>query len=365
MKEASRASSGSWLLYGANGFTGRLIAAESEERGVAPILAGRNERAVRVIAEPLGFEWRIFRLDDPVGLARGLDGVDAVLLAAGPFSGTSAPVVEACLAGGVHYLDITGEIPVFEAVFARDGEARERDLALLPGVGFDVVPSDCLAASLVEALPDADRLVLAIAPGSARTSAGTARTIVEGLERGGAIRRGGRLVREPLARHRVVIPFADRPRHSVSVPWGDLATAWRSTGIPNIVVMMAAPEGIAPALRVLEAGSRILGVGPVRRLAQRAVDRWVEGPDEETRLTGRSRLWGRATAPDGRQVEGTAITPESYRFTALAAVESARRVAADPAGYRGALTPSKAFGSGFLSGLPGCDLRIGEITTGG
>ncbi len=354
---------GAWLLYGANGFTGRLIAADAAERKLSPILAGRNEGAVREVAEPLGFEWRAFRLDDPVGLARGLDGVDAILLAAGPFSGTSAPVVEACLAEGVHYLDITGEIPVFEAVFARDEEARERGVALLPGVGFDVVPTDCLAASLVEELPEADRLVLAIAPGGTGTSAGTARTIIEGLARGGAIRRQGRLVREPLARHRAVIPFEDRPRHAVSVPWGDLATAWRSTGIPNIVVMMAAPEAIVPALRVLGSGARILGRGPVRRLAQRAVDRWVTGPDEETRLTGRNRLWGRVTAPDGRQVEGTGITPEGYRFTALAAVEIARRLAADPARHRGALTPSKAFGSKFLAELPGCDLRIGEVGT--
>lgn len=354
-----------WLLYGANGFTGRLIAAEAAELGLAPVLAGRSEQAVREVAEPLGFEWRVFRLDDPVGLARGLEGVEAVLLAAGPFSGTSAPVVEACLAGGVHYLDITGEIPVFEAIFARDAEARQRDVALLPGAGFDVVPTDCLAASLVEALPDADRLILAIAPGGSGPSSGTARTIVEALGRGGAIRRDGRLVREPLARHRAVIPFADRFRHAVSIPWGDLSTAWRSTGIPNIVVMMAVPERIAPAVRVLGAGSGILRAGPARRIAQRAMDRWTTGPDEEARLTGRNRLWGRATAPDGRRVEGTAITPEGYRFTAVAAVESARRVAADPRRFRGALTPSKAFGSRFLAGLPGCGLTVGEVTTGG
>lgn len=357
-------AAGTWLLYGANGFTGRLIAAEARERGLAPILAGRNEPAVRAVAEPLGFDWRVFRLDDPVGLARGIDGMDAVLLAAGPFSGTSAPVVEACLAAGVHYLDITGEIPVFEAVFARDGEARERGVALLPGVGFDVVPTDCLAASLVEELPEADRLVLAIAPGAGTASAGTARTIVEVLAESGAVRRDGRLVPEPVARRRTVIPFADRPRHAVSVPWGDLATAWRSTGVPNMVVMLAVPKGVAPALRAIGAGSRVFALGPARRLAQRAVDRWVTGPDEETRLTGRSRIWGRATAPDGRQVEGAAVTPESYRFTALAAVESARRLAVDPARYRGALTPSKAFGSRFLTELPGCRLKVKDVAAG-
>ena len=355
---------GKWLVYGANGFSGRLIAAEAEERGLAPVLAGRDERAVREVAEPLGLEWRVFRLDDPVALARGIGDVHAVLLAAGPFSGTSAPVVEACLAGGVHYLDITGEIPVFEAVFARDAEAKERGVALIPGVGFGVVPSDALAASLVAALPDADRLVLAMAPGRAGTSPGTARTIVEIMGRGGAIRREGRIDRVPLAWREAEVPFADHSRHAVSVPWGDVSTAWRSTGIPNVVVMMATPRLTTAALRAVQPGARLLRLAPVRRAAQRAADRWVEGPDEETRRTGRVRLWGRATAPDGRRVEGTAITPESYRFTAVSAVESARRLAADPVAWRGALTPSQAFGAKFLTELPGCDLRIGEVAAG-
>jgi short subunit dehydrogenase-like uncharacterized protein len=353
---------GKWLVYGANGFTGRLIAAEARERGLTPVLAGRDERAVREVAEPLGLEWRVFRLDDPVALARGVGDMDAVLLAAGPFSGTSAPVVEACLAGGVQYLDITGEIPVFEAVFARDADARERGVALMPGVGFDVVPSDCLAARLAAALPEADRLVLAFAPDRGGPSAGTARTIVENLGHGGAIRRDGRLVRVPLAWREAAIPFDDRPRHAVSVPWGDVSTAWRSTGIPNVVVMMATPRWTGAALRVLQPGARLLRLAPFRHAAQRAADRWVEGPDEEVRRTGRVRLWGRATAPDGQRVEGTAITPDGYRFTALSAVESARRAAEDPAARRGALTPSQAFGAGFLAELPGCDLRIGEVT---
>lgn len=115
---------------------------------------------------------------------------------------------------------------------------------------------------------------------------------------------------------------------------------------------------------MLGAGASLLNLGPARRIAQKAIDRWVAGPDEETLLTGRSRLWGRATAPDGRQVEGTALTPESYRFTAVAAVESARRLAADPVRYRGALTPSKAFGAGFLAELPGCTLTVGPVTSG-
>src|SRR6266545_4114126 len=118
------ASSPTFLLYGANGYTGELIAEEAVRRGLRPILAGRREEAVRPIAERLGLERRIFALTSPDEIARQLDGVAAVLLAAGPFSATSAPVVEACLRARKHYLDITGEIEVFEAIFRRGPQTR-------------------------------------------------------------------------------------------------------------------------------------------------------------------------------------------------------------------------------------------------
>jgi len=137
---------GKWMLYGANGYTGALIAEEAKRRGLTPVLAGRRADAVRPLAERLGLPHEVFPLEDHVALDRALERVDAVLLAAGPFSPTSRAVVDACIRTRRHYLDVTGEIAVFEAIFARDAEARERGAVLLPGVGFDVVPSDCLAA---------------------------------------------------------------------------------------------------------------------------------------------------------------------------------------------------------------------------
>jgi short subunit dehydrogenase-like uncharacterized protein len=99
-----------------------------------------------------------------------------VLCAAGPFSATSRPVADACLRNRVHYLDITGEIDVFEALAARDAEAKARGIMLLPGVGFDVAPSDCLAAHLKRRLPDANDLRPYLSL-RANTSRGTAKTI--------------------------------------------------------------------------------------------------------------------------------------------------------------------------------------------
>src|SRR5262249_9109202 len=113
-----------WMLYGANGYTGRITAELAVKRGERPILAGRREEAVRALAERLGLEWRIFALSEPAAVRAGLRGVAAVAHMAGPFSTASRPMVDACLEAHAHYLDITGEIAVLEAVLAREAEAK-------------------------------------------------------------------------------------------------------------------------------------------------------------------------------------------------------------------------------------------------
>jgi saccharopine dehydrogenase (NAD+, L-lysine-forming) len=168
-----------WMIYGVNGYTGRILAERAKAEGRAPILAGRREDAVRPLAEALSLPHRIFSLDDPAAVDAGLEGVGAVVHCAGPFSKTSAPMVDGCLRRRTHYLDITGEVEVFEAVFTRDKEARDAGVVLLPGAGFDVVPTDCLAAGLKERLPDAIELELAFQD-MGSLSAGTMKTMVEG-----------------------------------------------------------------------------------------------------------------------------------------------------------------------------------------
>ena len=201
----------SWMIYGANGYTGRLAATESVRRGMRPILGGRNEAAIAQLAEELGLEFRVFTLDDPNQVRQAINGLKLVLHCAGPFSISSQPMISACLAEGVHYLDITGEISVFANAHQQDEQARHADVVLLPGAGFDVVPSDCLAASLVDALPAATKLQLAfeVAGGP---SPGTAKTSIEGLGKGGWIRRDGKLKKVPLAWKTRTIPFAHAER---------------------------------------------------------------------------------------------------------------------------------------------------------
>jgi saccharopine dehydrogenase (NAD+, L-lysine-forming) len=352
----------SFLLYGANGYTGRLIADEADRTETRPILAGRRADAIAPIAERYGLDYREFPLDSPGQIARSLDGVSTVLLAAGPFSATAAPMVDACIMAGVHYLDITGEIAVFEHCAAQHARAADAGVVVLPGVGFDVVPSDCLAATLHKSLPSATSLELAFAgtgTHGARISRGTARTVLEGVGegKGGAVRRDGRIVRVPLGWRTRRVAFRDRERETVSIPWGDVATAFHSTGIPNIVVYTAMSQRQVSALKVARFLTPLVRLAMVKRALARRIDRSVPGPDEEARRTGQTQLWGRVTDTIGRSVEGTLVTPEAYRLTAETAVESARRVSAGAVqpGFR---TPSIAFGAHYIAQFEGCDLRV-------
>jgi short subunit dehydrogenase-like uncharacterized protein len=345
-----------WMIYGVNGYTGELIAKEAKRCGLEPIVAGRREDAVRAVAEPLGFRTRVFSLDSVDTIAAALANVDALVLAAGPFSATSAPVVEACLRARTHYLDITGEIAVFEACHARDADARKAGIAVLPGVGFDVIPSDCLAASLKRALPDAISLELAFS--GATVSKGTAKTAVEGLPDGGAVRIDGVITKVPAAARTMDVPFRSGIQHAMSIPWGDVSTAYHSTGIPNVVVFMAASRGMVRATRMSRPFVGLLRVPALRRMVKKAIERRVSGPSAEQLDNDVTQLWGRVTAPDGRTLEGTLVTPQAYKLTAMGAVRSVQRVldGIQP----GMLTPSMAFGADYITQFPGCDLRIDD-----
>ncbi|MDZ7632151.1 MAG: saccharopine dehydrogenase NADP-binding domain-containing protein [Gemmatimonadaceae bacterium] len=344
------------LLYGANGYTGQLIVAECVRRGLRPILAGRRAKSLAPLAAAHGLEVRVFSLDDVRAIETALAGVRVVLHAAGPFFRTSRPMVQACLAARVHYLDITGEIAVFEACRATHDAAVASGVVLMPGVGFDVVPTDCLAARLAERLPDARLLELAFAGGGG-FSRGTLKTMVLGSGEGGAIRQDGRITKVPAGWRTQRIPFRDKPRHAVTIPWGDVSTAHWSTTIPNIHTYLAMPANAVRSMGLLKLISPMLAIPVLRRFVEAQIDARVDGPSAAVRASARMQIWGRVTHGDGRTLEGTAQTPEGYRLTAIASVEAAMRVLdrAPAAGYH---TPSTAFGSGFLETLPECDVVI-------
>jgi short subunit dehydrogenase-like uncharacterized protein len=340
------------LIYGSTGYTGRLIVAEALARGLRPILAGRSAEAVRAQAEPLGLTWRAVPLHDAPGLDAALESTTVVLHCAGPFIHTWRTMSDACLRRRAHYLDITGEIGVFEALAARDAEARAVGIMLLPGVGFDVVPSDCLAAHLARRLPNATHLALAFrAIGG--VSRGTLSTMVENLGGPGAVRRDGRIVPVPPAWKTRKIDFGDgRLRDATTIPWGDVATAWHSTGIPNIEVYVT----MRPALRRAAALSRWLGPllrsVAARRFLLRRVRAGAAGPSVEARARGASLLWGEVVGGDGTRAQSRLSGPSGYDLTAQTAVLlAAKALGGDaPTGFQ---TPSRAYGADIVLEVPG------------
>ncbi|WP_225849449.1 trans-acting enoyl reductase family protein [Streptomyces sp. HPF1205] len=336
-----------WLLYGATGYTGRLIARRATARGERPVLAGRSAAKLVPLAAELGLEHRVFGLTDPAAVRRGLAGVDAVVHCAGPFARTAVPMATACLDTGTRYVDITGEIDVFEALYALGGRARRAGVTLLPGAGFDVVPTDCVAALLAARLPDATQLDLAFLVGGG-PSPGTARTALEGAAEGGRIRAGGEIRTVPVGARRVRAAFPSGARTVVSVPWGDVSTAYHSTGIPDITTYTVVP---APVL----AASRMLRVGPLRGALSGAVGKLVRGPGERALSGARSEVWGRARDAAGNTVTATLVGPNPYSMTADSVLRIVERLAELPTGFQ---TPSRALGADFAGGLDGVTVTM-------
>ena len=339
------------LIYGSYGYTGQLIVAQALARGLRPILAGRNAATVREQAEALRLPHRSFALDDRAAMDAALGDAAVVLHAAGPFSRTSAPMVAACLRTATHYLDITGEIAVFEALAARDADAQAAGVMVLPGVGFDVVPSDCLAAHRVRRLPTANRLALAFDAGGGM-SRGTAVTMLENSGRGGAIRRGGIIEPVPAAWRTRRIDFGSGPVDATTIPWGDVSTAYHSTGVGNIEVYAAAPRTARRMMVATRYIGWLISAAPVRALLQRVIRAGPPGPSEATRARATSRVWGEATDRDGRRAVARLTGPQSYALTALTAVAAIEKVLAGEVAP-GFQTPSRAFGADFILEIPG------------
>jgi short subunit dehydrogenase-like uncharacterized protein len=343
-----------FLLYGANGYTGELVARRAVERGLTPTLAGRNAESVSRLAAELGLEHRVATVGGPATLDRAIEGNVVVLNCAGPFSRTAAALADACIRHGVHYLDITGEIAVFEGLHSRTDAAKNAGVMLLPGVGFDVVPSDCLAAYVAQALPSATRLTIAI-QGSGGMSRGTLLTSLEGLGAGkgsGAVRRNGKIVRVPTAWKTRFVDFGDKPVPVTTMPWGDVATAYYSTGIPNIEVYMAIPLGLRRLLRYGRWALPLVASAPVRKRLEARVRRGKAGPSADHRARGRSRFWAEALDDAGRSASARLVAPEGYELTVRTALECTIR-ALGGAVSPGFQTPSSAYGPDVVLGVEG------------
>lgn len=349
------------MIYGANGYTGRLIAAEAARRGLRPILAGRNRDALDELAAPLKLTRRVFELNDANEIDRNLEGVRILLNCAGPFSRTCEPLLAACLRRHVHYLDITGEIDVFAHCHRLHKQARHAGIVIAPGTGFDVVPTDCLAAMLKRRLDDASHLVLAF-EASGGPSPGTARTSVEGMAKGGRARIDGELREVPLAwKSREFTRQDGSHRTAMTIPWGDVYTAFVSTGIANIETYMAVPAKTIARMRWLRHLRWLLALAPLQRYLQDKAGR-TAGPDQQRRENSACEIWAEARNANGKQVAASLRTPNGYELTVSASLGIVEHLLAStpPGGY---YTPSMLMGADYVLDLPGVALLDSRTRT--
>ncbi|NNL56079.1 MAG: hypothetical protein HKP32_13090 [Woeseia sp.] len=347
-----------WLLYGANGYSGERAARAAKAQGHKPVLAGRNEIAISKLAKELDLPFRIFGLENTATIQEHLWDIAVVVHAAGPFSATSEPMIKACIASRVHYVDITGEVEVFERAQRFDKVAKQAGVVVCPGVGFDVIPTDCVAAVLHEELPDAVSLTLGF-HGNLRPSRGTAKTALEGASKGIFVRRDGKLQQVARDYRLRNIDFGNGSRRAAVIPWGDISTAYWTTSIPNISVYI--PERSSRlSMKLFGLQKMLLSCQPVRKMLIKKIDEGARGPEVKNgRSEGAMFVWGEIRNAAGRTVEARLKTSNGYDVT----VEGMMYAATHLLSYRGRggyMTPSQLFGKRLIEQFEGCS-RI-EIT---
>lgn len=340
------------LIYGANGYTGALIAEAAAARGVSAIVGGRNKRVVEAVAQRCQLPFRVFALDDHRTLVEELRDVQTVIHCAGPFSATAKAMMEACIESQTHYTDITGEWEIFLLAADYDDRARSAGVVLCPGVGFDVIPTDCLAWALKEKLPGATEIHIAV-DAALVLSPGSTKTLIEsfkrddGIEqRDGVLRRGAV---EPKIRQ---AEFSSGSKMIVSMPLGDLAAIAHSSKIANVDVYHAMSPSAIQSMKKMNRIKPLLRLSPLQKLLKWYVGRSVHGPDTLRRESLPSHLWGQAANAEGDIVSARITTPNGYTVT----VDGALAVAELLSSYDGAggyCTPAMLGGTALLTGLSG------------
>ncbi|MBI4760958.1 MAG: saccharopine dehydrogenase family protein [Chloroflexota bacterium] len=343
-----------FLIYGSYGYTGQLIVEQAVKEGLRPLLAGRDEAKLRAQAQRYNLEYRVFSLEETEKLDSALLEVDAVLHCAGPFVLTFRQMAEACLRTKRHYVDISGEIEGFEALAGMSAEAKRAGVMLLPGGGFDVAPSDCLAAYLKQRLPTATHFRLFLRGVGGGVSRGTARSAIENMHRQGRIRREGKIVTVPPAWQVLEQDFGRGAVPVVSVGWGDVSTAYYSTGVPNVETYFAFPRAVIRFLKLSRFIGPLVYSRPMRSLLKWFIGYLIPGgPSREQNERGFSLMIGEMRDAE-RVVRAKLRTPEGYRLTALTSVEIMKRILSG--NYQpGFQTPSLAYGADFILGFDGVE----------
>lgn len=335
------------VLYGSYGYTGELIAQECKRSNLHVLLAGRNEAKLKQQATKYNFPYQVADVSDHKSLVTILRRASLLINCAGPFQYTAHQMVNACLEAGTHYTDISGEFEVFESLTRYSEEAQTKQLVIMPGVGFDVVPSDCLAVHLKNRLPSATHLQLAFTMGKGGLSRGTSKTMIEGMGNGSCIRENGKIKSIALGEKIMIVDFDSFRRTTLCIPWGDISTAWRSTGIPNIEVYSGVSSSAIRGAKLSNYLGWLLRSRWVKNYLQKQVDKKPPGPSEQRRNEGRSYLWGKVWNEKGEEHTTRLETINGYSLTAKTAVLIADKILRSTvkAGYS---TPAQYFGADLI-----------------
>ncbi len=341
-----------FLIYGATGYTGKLAARLAKEKGLNPLLSGRDEEKLRAVAEPLGFDYVVASLNNETQLDAAIADVQAVLHIAGPFSATSQPMFEACLRTKTHYIDITGEIDVFESLYHQKAKAKAAGIMVMSGAGFDVVPTDCVAAYLKDKLPDAVSLKLYI-QGLERPTRGTYKTIMESIDQMVRVRHSREIV--ALSKPKVkFVDFGDGEVECLTTSWADVSAAYYTTGIPNIEVYFKVMQGMKLGFSISRYGGWFLKSNFIQRSIKKRIDKYPEGPSDKYRANHRSVIIGEVEDQSGAASRVKITTCEGYTFTAHSCIGIANKVANGDF-IPGFHTPAGHFG-------PDLVLEFGEVS---
>jgi short subunit dehydrogenase-like uncharacterized protein len=341
----------SWMIYGAYGFTGRLVVEEALRRGHYPVLAGRDIEQLKAMAKPLDLEIMPLSLDDTSSLRAAADSTSLILNAAGPFSATGPKIIDACLETGTAYADISGEFHHVRAVQQLDEQARKASIPLLTGAGFGVTFGDCLARHVVDRLPDATSLRLSVAANNAQITPAVRRTILEVMGKGGYAVENGEWVRRPFAHELWTVKDSSREMEFAAAPMGELAAARASTNVANIVVGRPMAAKTAKRIRMLSPLVQgALSIAPLRNLLGRDSGKPpIAAP--EPKEGWRSQLWAEARNARGDRAIARLDTGEGYASTAHAALANIEALFTRK--LAGAFTPARAFGAGHVLTIPG------------
>lgn len=340
------------LLYGANGYTGTLIARLAADYNLRPVLAGRTEAKIKPIADELQLPYRIIDLNDSAALEATLLNVKLVLHAAGPYVYTAKQMVEACLKTGAHYIDINGDISVFEMLKQYDTAAKEKGIMIMPGVGFDVVPTDCIALRLKNQMRDATHLKLAFASIGGGISHGTAITMAGKIGEGGAARENGKIVRKPLGQKGMWVNFGEKKLFVMTIPWGDVSTAYTTTGISNIETYTGMAPKVYRLLKLQWAFNWLLRTTFIRNIIRKKIKARPAGPSDEQRKNSSSLVWGEVRNATGQTMNAAISCPDGYTLTAHSSLVISKKILAGnlKTGYQ---TPAGCYGENLVMEIPG------------